>query len=258
MSITAEERALARASIYRLLGIAFSYPAAETVSELHHAGEVAVVGADLISEPVAEAVAGVLQVVRDLSQPELEASYQRTFTLSYSEDCPLHETAFSARHIFQQTQQQADIAGFYRAFGVDSQAERSDHLALELEFLYLLALKEATARERRERGNTTVCRSAQRSFMKDHVARWVPLIGKRIAVVGSGGFYSSAARLLVAFISWEERFLRLGRVELFRDEPVLIADEPGDMSCPMLGEGAVRITASEDEKDIHLALPRIS
>jgi hypothetical protein len=94
--------------------------------------------------------------------------------------------------------------------------------------------------------------------MKDHVARWVPLIGKRIAVVGGGGFYSSAAGLLVAFISWEERFLRLGRVELFRDEPVLIADEPGDMSCPMVEEGAVRIMASENEQDVHLAIPRIS
>ena len=162
----------------------------------------------------------------------VEPAYQHVFTLSYSEDCPPYETAFSSSHIFQQTQEQADIAGFYKAFGVNAQAERPDHVALELEFCYLLALKEAHARELDESEHVEICRDAQRTFLREHLARWAQLIGQRVAVTGSGTLYGAAGALLVAFVAWEERFLRLGTVARYRDEPLLIADDPGDMTCP--------------------------
>ncbi len=230
---TAEERALARAAVYRLLALAFAYPTAETVAGLRAAADVATVGAGLIDAGTGGAAAEVARHAAGLSYQELEPVYQRSFTLSYNADCPLYETAFSASHIFQQTQQQADIAGFYRAFGVDPGAERPDHLALELEFLYLLSLKEARARESREREHVAVCRDAQRSFVRDHLGRWAPIIAGRIAIAGRGTFYGAAARLLRVFVAREEDYLRLGTIERFRDEPLLIADEPGEFTCPI-------------------------
>jgi TorA maturation chaperone TorD len=228
---TAEERALARAALYRLLALAFSYPTPEVREALPWAIEVARVAAELADaetrrrvEALASALAG--------DGAGLEAAFQRVFTLSYSEDCPPYETAFSSSHIFQQTQEQADLAGFYRAFGVNAHAERPDHIALELEFCYLLVLKEAHARELGEPDHIRICRDAQRVFLRDHLARWAPLIGQRVAVTGAASPYGAAGALLVAFVAWEERYLRLGRVVRFRNEPVLIADEPGEMSCP--------------------------
>ncbi|MQC27515.1 MAG: hypothetical protein DWG74_00345 [Chloroflexi bacterium] len=233
---TAEERALARAAVYRALALAFSYPTAEGCEELAGALAVARVAAPLLDERTADAVHGLAdRLDRALvggDRKAVETAYQHVFTLSYSEDCPPYETAFSSSHIFQQTQQQADIAGFYRAFGVDACDERSDHLVTELEFCYLLALKEARARELGEADHVTICRDAQRTFLTDHVARWAPIIGQRIAVTGEASPFGAAGRLLMAFIAGEERFLRLPAVRRYRDEPVVIADDPGERVCP--------------------------
>ncbi len=231
---TAEERALARATIYRLVALAFSYPTAEVVAELRRSLEVASVAADLIDEPTAAAVERLAADPGTTDGRTLERAYQHVFTLSYSEDCPIHETAFSAKHLFQQAHQQADIAGFYRAFGVDVHRERSDHLAAELEFCYLLAVKEAHARALGEPGHVKICRDGHRAFVRDHLARWAPLIGNRVIVTGSGTWYERAGWLLVAFVAAEERYLRLGTVERYRDDPILIADDPGDFVCPLL------------------------
>lgn len=241
---TAEERALARAALYRTLALAFSYPLVDTVSALRESLPVAKIAAGLLDEKVV-AETEMLRAAFELASPEsLEGAYQRVFTLSYSEDCPAYETAYSGDNIFQQTAQQADIVGFYRAFGVDPQNERSDHLAIELEFAYLLAAKEARARELGEAEHIRICREAQRSFMRQHLARWAPLIGQRVALTGAGTMYGAAGALLGRFVLYDERFLRLGKVARFRDEPVLIADEPGEMECP------VAETAMADPADL--------
>ena len=216
---TAEERALARASMYRLLSLAFSYPTEDVHTQLEGAFEVARVGATLISD---ETVAGVEAMGRAFAGTDargLERSYQTVFTLSYNEDCPPYETAFSASHVFQQTQHQADIAGFYRAFGVRPEGDRPDHLAVELEFAYLLALKEARAREEDNRSGLDTTRAAHRSFLREHLARWTPLIAGRVALAGGHAWHTSAAHTLAGFIRWEEGFLRVGRIDRYRDEP---------------------------------------
>ncbi|MFQ5517354.1 MAG: molecular chaperone [Acidimicrobiia bacterium] len=230
---TGEERALARAAVYRLASLAFTYPIQEAFTDLADAAPVAAAGAELMDEATAAAVAAMRATLETTDRAALEAAHQHAFTLSYNADCPLYETAFSANHLFQQAHHQADISGFYQAFGIHPHGERPDHLALELEFMYLLTLKEATARERREGQHVAVCRSAQRTFLRDHLARWIPLAASRIALAGGGGFYTDASRLLAAHAAWEGKYLRLGAVELHRDEPQLIADEPGEMSCPL-------------------------
>ena len=256
---TGEERALARATIYRLLALAHSYPTAATVTELAGMFDYAQVAADLINPSVAAAVKRLVEEFAEVDQPTLEAAYQRVFTLSYSEDCPVHETAFSARHLFQQVAHQADIAGFYQAFGVNSDQDRPDHVALELEFCYLLALKEAHARSRRQSEQVAICRKGHRDFVREHLARWAPLIGQRVVVTGAGTWYERAAWLLLAFIAAEERYLRLGAIDRYRDDPILIADEPGDLTCPILEgsiEEMIQWPASEEEaEDDYAATP---
>ncbi len=244
MRATSEERALARAAVFRLLALAFSYPTDSVVGEFRRSADVAEVGGRLIDPAVAGALAKVREELGPITPTELEHHYQRIFTLSYSEECPLYETAFSARHLFQQTQQQADIAGFYRAFGVEGHGERPDHLATELEFAYLLALKEAKSRRDGHREGWEVSRAAMRSFLRDHLGRWGHLVAQRVAVVGAGTAYAAAAHLLLAMLGWEQRYLRVGRITPFRDEPVLIADEPGDLTCPIVGAMVEQMAAA--------------
>ncbi len=246
--VSAEERALARAALYRLLAAAFSYPGDSLTSAL----ETARVAAPLLGleRPVAEVVAAFAAFAEG---GELEAAYQRAFTLSYSEDCPMYETAFSARHLFQQTRQLADLAGFYAAFGVAARADRPDHVGMELEFCYLLAVKEAAARARGEREQAAVCREAARAFVGDHLGRWAPLFAGRAEIAAAGTPYAAAARLLAAFLATEERYLRVGEVARYRDEPAVPLDEPGEMECPLAG-GAVesmmdRLAELGEERD---------
>ena len=216
---TGEERALARASVYRLLSLAFSYPTKETHAQLEGALEVARVGASLLSHEMSAGVEAMARAAEGVGARAVERSYQKVFTLSYNEDCPPYETAFSASHVFQQTQHQADIAGFYRAFGVQPEGDRPDHLAVELEFAYLLALKEARAREEGNRSGLDTTRAAHRSFLREHLGRWAPLVAGRAALAGGHEWHTAAARTLAEFIRWEERFLRIGKIDRYRDEP---------------------------------------
>ncbi len=122
-------------------------------------------------------------------------------------------------------------------------------MALELEFCYLLALKEARARELKQPEHIEVCRNALRAFLKEHLARWAPIIGQRVAVTGAGSPYAAVGRLLSTFIGAEERYLRLGMIERYRDEPVVIADQPGDMTCPV-AEGALQSVFTQEPADV--------
>ncbi|MEE9298765.1 MAG: molecular chaperone TorD family protein [Acidimicrobiia bacterium] len=229
---TAEERALARASMYRLLSLAFSYPTKDVHAQLEGALEVARVGATLVSDEIAAGVKALERALAGTGARDLERSHQTVFTLSYSEDCPPYETAFSASHVFQQTQHQADVSGFYRAFGVRPDGDRPDHLAVELEFAYLLALKEARAREEGDRSGLDTTRAAHRTFLREHLARWAPLIAGRVVLAGGRDWHTAAGRLLAEFIGWEERFLRIGRVDRYRDEPA--PPEPTEADgCPL-------------------------
>lgn len=68
----------------------------------------------------------------------------------------------------------ADVAGFYRAFGMEARGERPDHLAAELEFLALLCVKEAHALLAGQPDRAQVCAEARANFLRDHLASWLP------------------------------------------------------------------------------------
>ena len=241
MKAAAEERALARAACYRALALAFSYPTEAVTAELRDAFELTRMAGEVLDDRTRATFRDAQSALEGVTQSGLEREYQHVFTLSYSEDCPLYETAFSARHLFQQAQQQADLAGWYHAFGVRGRVERPDHLAVELEFAYLLALKEGRARNLGEKDHIQMSRDASRTFLREHLARWAPLIAHRVAVTGADTWYEAAAVALDAFIAGEEKLLRLGTVPRFRDEPLLIADEPGEMTCPIADEAFAQI-----------------
>jgi len=231
---TGEERALARAMMYRMLSLAFSYPTPDLFGDLGLAVQIAEVGADLLDDVTAHATRRVAAQFVETDQRQLERSYMAVFTLSYSEDCPPYETAFSAHHLFQQSHHQADIAAFYRAFGVHPHGDRPDHLSMELEFCYLLTLREAQARERGDREEVSFCRKVEKTFLREHLARWAPSIAGRVGFTAGGGVHAAAASVLKEFIAWEEGFLRLGPIERFRDEPWPL--EPlEEFQCPIDG-----------------------
>lgn len=138
---------------------------------------------------------------------ELRRAYERTFEASGGLRCSPHETAHTADtpgHALRRTFELADVAGFYRAFGVEPTpgGERVDHVAVELEFMHLLAAKEAVGRlEEGEGEHLQVCREASRSFLRDHLARFTPRLARRLADEADDPVYALAGAVLEAFVA---------------------------------------------------------
>lgn len=109
--------------------------------------------------------------------------------------CPPYELEYHRNEVFQQSQQLADIAGFYAAFGYmagGSLGERPDHAVAEWEFLSLLALKEALAVEVGDATAAQICRDAEAAFLRDHVAGWFPAFLSRLRKTDAA-FYGGVA-----------------------------------------------------------------
>jgi TorA maturation chaperone TorD len=153
-----------------------------------------------------------------LTLEALQAQHREIFGLTGS---LIYETELGLPHEFRQSQELADIAGFYRAFGFQTGAavrERPDHLATELEFMYLLVLKEAYAAMYDLPEQAEICANAQRNFLQDHLARWIGPFCKslerstaeRLGKDGLRSPYLELARQVETFISAEAA--RLGVV----------------------------------------------
>lgn len=156
--------------------------------------------------------------VSDWSLEALQADHRQVFGLTGS---LMYETELGLPHEFRQSQELADISGFYRAFGFNTGAavrERPDHLATELEFMYLLALKEAYADSNSMPEQAEICVDAQRKFLQDHLARWIGSfrrslersIDERLGKDRLDSPYLLLARLAEAFVSTDAA--RLGVV----------------------------------------------
>jgi len=171
-----------------------------------------------------------------LDGPEaLAERYAAVFGHTISKTCPPYETEYGNLHLFQQSDHLADLAGFYRAFGVAAEAgrERLDHIAIELEFLYLLTFKEARALEEGKAEAAALCRDAQAAFVEDHIGRWAPVFARRLERADPEGPFAAAARLLADFIGAEAQALAAEAEpapDLARGEMLPVAAEEWDAS----------------------------
>lgn len=221
---TGIDTALARAFLYRFLAAAFADPTTESWSWLcrhdtHQALESALgvlkrddaarqTGVPPVS-PIASSECGPLQGPEATPQNEQPAAapdwhdarptftsegfdafqdaYLAAFGHAARGRCPLNEIEYGdlkADPLFQ-PHRLADLAAFYRAFGLEvaeDAGERHDHIALELEFMSVLAAKEAYALEHQlEADALAQCREAQRKFLREHLGRWTPAFARRLA-----------------------------------------------------------------------------
>jgi TorA maturation chaperone TorD len=153
--------------------------------------------------------------------------HRAIFGHTVAHGCPPYETEYGRGHVFAQAQELGDIRGFYEAFGVRPRAggERPDHVACELEFLALLALKEAFAVAAHDDDHRSLCRDAERRFIADHLGRWLPALAGRIAARASGSGYAAAAAIGAAVVATHARAVGALPVVLGADDIAPITDE---------------------------------
>lgn len=184
------ENAIRRAQVYGFLAEAFLYPRENWTED-----------AALIP-PIVRAL-GWLAVRPDLptaSLPNLQAAHRHTFGIAGS---LCYETEYGLPHEYRQSQEMADIAGFYRAFGFNlggQKRERPDHVAVELEFMHILALKEAYALETDIPEHLEICQAAQGKFLQDHLGRWIGLFAQGVAHNAPDSLYTPLAQFVADFV----------------------------------------------------------
>jgi TorA maturation chaperone TorD/Pyruvate/2-oxoacid:ferredoxin oxidoreductase delta subunit len=129
-----------------------------------------------------------------------------------------------------------------------------DHVAVELEFMAHLALREAEAWERDDEDEALACLRRQEAFLSEHLGRWLPSFCQRVLASEAHPFYASLAQR-----TWEHIAQDIGRVRTW-----LRATEPVDerngwtvsveSKCSLCGlctrlcpRRALRITQDTDE-----------
>lgn len=192
--------------LLRFLAVAFAFPNRERIS-------------------VMDALATSLDLEPELREPRqeiLEAQYHRLF--SGMERCSPHETEYGPGRSVRKAMELADIAGFYKAFGLaidQSDPEMVDHISLEFDFLAYLGFKERYAIIKGWEEKAEICANAYRSFWKDHCGRWVCGFLENLGQSDSGGaFYRALAGLALQVVGSELERLRLepGCLEMDRSK----------------------------------------
>jgi TorA maturation chaperone TorD len=75
-----------------------------------------------------------------------------------------------------------------------------DHIAAELEFMSVLALKEAYALSEGNADGVAVTRAAQVAFLTDHLGRWTEAFAGSLRRATPLPYYAAAAGLLAAWV----------------------------------------------------------
>lgn len=224
------DEALARSLVYRALAQAFAYPLAETVADLTEEDlPLALACAGALPVGVQEAAGRVGEIFGSLSPDDLESAYTRVFQHVHSVDATLYETDMTVQgDVFRQTQELADLGGFYRAFGMECGEERQDALSVELEFLHLITYKIGWAIVQGEVAGQEICEGARRAFLSDHVLRWVPDVAKRVEALDGDGPYGLAATFLRVFLDDESARLGVQPARAVRRIPLAVLAEAED------------------------------
>lgn len=162
---------------------------------------------------------------------DLRAEYIDTFDRGRSAN-PLYETEYGRGRAMVKGNELADIAAFYKAFGLEIGAEgvsreMLDHVAVELEFYAILLMKQEALLQRGDEGGGNIVLDARRSFLKDHLGRFVTSIASRPGVQDSP-FYSTVFGCMGDLVAQE---CRVVEVQPQRAEWIAGQQEEEAMCC---------------------------
>jgi nitrate reductase assembly molybdenum cofactor insertion protein NarJ len=117
---------------------------------------------------------------------ELERRYADLFELGQTR-ISLYETEHGRMRGMSKGNDLADIAGFYRAFGLAVDTERSpemlDQLAVELEFCAHLLFRLSLLRQAHDKEGVEIVEEALRNFLENHVGRYVSTVARAPTVM---------------------------------------------------------------------------
>jgi DMSO reductase family type II enzyme chaperone len=238
------DEAMARVFVYRFLAVGYEYPTLETWQWLIDTEtQVALQSAlDELAKHSGSALWKESGRLMEHLRPEYLESMidQHLYAFGHAArgPCPLNEIEYGdlkADPLFQ-PHRLADLAAFYRAFGLEvgeDGGERQDHLSIELEFMSVLAAKEAYALEYQLDEELLLSRAASLKFLREHLGRWLPAFVWRLVKSVNDGPLGALARFTREFINNDcARFALTPGSEDLVLRPV---DETGESLCASCG-----------------------
>lgn len=240
MDKTSEIRPKARSNVYQFLALGFGYPDASLLSLLRRELHPLDASLEVLEDPESLEVARAIRsIVETIGVDDLKASYVGCFGHTISKECPPYGAEYGQAHIFQKSQTLADIAGFYKAFGLEPAPnlnERWDYISVELEFMHFLCLKEAYALARNHpQRKLVLCRETQAKFLGEHLGRWAFGFVRSLEEKAGDHLYGLTGRLLTSFLTREMREFGLEPDKV--TGPVLQAppedETAGCQACPL-------------------------
>lgn len=238
---SAIDLAMARSFIHRFLAKAYEDPTPETWHWMTRAGTIHTLRAAnaLMDQSVISNAQALINALQPAGFDSFLNAYLAVFGHAARGTCPLNEIEYGdikADPLFQ-PHRLADLAAFYRAFGLevaDDAGERQDHLCLELEFMCVLTAKEAYAHERQlDSEQLAQCRDAQKQFLREHLGRWTPAFARRLAAATNDSPLRPLAEFTRAFI--ESECVRFGVNPGSEELSLRPVDETADRACDSCG-----------------------
>jgi len=239
------DEALGRSVLYSALAVALSPPKKGSLEHVFGPATSAILlDAARVLDRLAQ-TAELVRLAQESRVEELERAYQRLFGHTARGKVSPYETEYGRERPFGQSQELADINGFYNAFGLSLpklRHERSDHVAVECEFLSFLICKGAQTLADGDLPSSDAVDRAERLFLREHLGQFGRALGRSLAQEADHRFYQAAGEVLFDFLTAECRhhgipagpeFLQL-RSTSEMDVPMACSSE-----CSLLRHGPV-------------------
>ncbi|MHC4530446.1 MAG: TorD/DmsD family molecular chaperone [Planctomycetota bacterium] len=94
-----------------------------------------------------------------------------------------------------------DVRSWYEKEGLDVVIKDApDHIAMELEFMYYLITKQTQVTNEGNLQDIQLYQQKQKSFLRVHLARWLPEFAEKVQKNSQTKFYQKLARLTEIFV----------------------------------------------------------
>ena len=144
---------------------------------------------------------------------DLARDYARVFighgNNAYAAAYPFESVYTSEKRLLMQ-EARDEIVQVYREGGLQidpSWRDPEDHIALELEYMQLMARRTCDALREGDDGRALVLLDGQRAFLVRHLVSWTPFLVKDIERLAQTGLYQGVALLTKGLLAEDRRFL---------------------------------------------------
>ena len=145
---------------------------------------------------------------------DLAIDYVRTFighgVVAFSAAYPYESVYTSEKRLMMQDARD-EVLAIYRSQGLDKQEtwkEAEDHLALELEFMQILANRTVDALKAGDEDAAIELLTTQKNFLEDHLMAWVPMMTSDMRRFAKTDLYRGLASLTDGFMTVDFEFLQ--------------------------------------------------